>query len=106
MTDDDSGDAKASASDLARTLSADMHLEVSEASLDAVAQAFEQDVVARSHKAKDDEERLTRVELQTQVLSEAVIAITKIEKTLAPAVRAVKHEMHVPGATDQKHGRS
>jgi hypothetical protein len=39
------------------------------------------------------EERLVKVETQTRVLSEAVVAITETADTLAPAVQAVKDEM-------------
>jgi hypothetical protein len=39
------------------------------------------------------EDRLVHVEKQTRGLAEAVIAITEIADTLAPAVKAVKDEM-------------
>ena len=106
MTDENAGDAKARSSELARAISADMQLEVAEADIAAIADAFKQDLMTGCHKAKDDEERLLRVETQTQVLAEAVIAVTRIEETLAPAVRAVKDEMQAPRATDRKPVRS
>ena len=43
--------------------------------------------------ASASEERLTKIETQTRVLAEAVIAITETPAGLAPAVQAVKDEM-------------
>jgi hypothetical protein len=100
MTDEDS-DAKVRASELARELSTNMQLEVSEADLAVIAEAFEQDLMTPCQR-KDDEDRLEKVETQTQLLAEAVIAITRIEETLAPAVQAVKDEMRAPRAIDWK----
>jgi cell division protein ZapA (FtsZ GTPase activity inhibitor) len=40
-----------------------------------------------------DQERIAKLEAQTHVLSEAVIAITDQSATVAPAVKAVKDEM-------------
>jgi len=42
---------------------------------------------------RTDEERLTKIETQTRVLSEAVVAITDTPPSVAPAVQAVKDEM-------------
>ena len=39
------------------------------------------------------EERLAKVEAQTQVLAEAVIAISQVSVGIAPAIVAVKAEM-------------
>ena len=42
---------------------------------------------------KQDKTVVVKVETQTRVLSEAVIAITDTSKAVAPAIRAVKAEM-------------
>jgi hypothetical protein len=44
-------------------------------------------------QATEDEARLVKIETQTRVLAEAVIAITETAATVAPAVQAVKDEM-------------
>jgi hypothetical protein len=48
------------------------------------------DIVQVCHQ---DEARLNKVEAQTRVLAEAVLAITEPADAVAPAVRAVKSEM-------------
>jgi hypothetical protein len=49
--------------------------------------------LSAADKATGDEARLVKLETQTHVLAEAVIAITDTPATLAPAVQAVKDEM-------------
>jgi hypothetical protein len=46
-----------------------------------------------SNDAEVAEERLVKIESQTRVLAEAVIAITESSNTVGPAVQAVKDEM-------------
>lgn len=56
-------------------------------------QAVGEDMHERADKSKLDEDRLAKVEAQTQALAEAVIAITDPGDAIAPAVQAVKNEM-------------
>jgi hypothetical protein len=51
------------------------------------------DLATLSGTAGRDEERLAKVEAQTQVLAEAVIAIAKVSDGIAPTIKAVKAEM-------------
>lgn len=65
-------------------------------SLELLTVAVEQDLVALAVHAADDERRLVRVETQTQLLGEAVIALARTgtsdaaQTSLALAVQAVK----------------
>ena len=66
---------------------------LSKAEFGLLVDALEQDLGKVSAKAILDENRLAKVETQTRVLSEAVVAITETADTLGPAVLAVKAEM-------------
>jgi hypothetical protein len=52
--------------------------------------AVEQDLAALNDRAAEDERRITDVETQTQLLAAAVIAIAATDKSVAPAVKAIK----------------
>ena len=84
-------DARAGAEDLVREASTQNS--VAPAEMESLVDALEKDLETESETARIDEERFLKLEAQTQVLAEAVIAITDTPVTLAPAVRAVKAEM-------------
>ena len=102
MAADIPGDAATNAARLLTTLSDDEFIRLSKAQVGTLVDAIKQDLYTLAHKGIDDEGRLTKLETQTQVLAEAVIAITKTEETLAPAISAVKAEMHGPHSTERK----
>jgi hypothetical protein len=87
--DNDDARAKAeelvAASPLSRLVSAEKR--------ETVVAAVTEDLRATPDQAAIDEERLVKIETQTRVLAEAVIAITDTSDALAPAVQAVKDEM-------------
>ena len=58
-----------------------------------VVDALTRDLNAASEHAGTEEERLVKIETQTRVLAEAVIAITAAADGVGPAVQAVKDEM-------------
>jgi hypothetical protein len=91
MSDEIQGDGHARASELVRKANA--RGELSGAQYALIANAVEQDLLGAADNAKVAEERLVKLETQTRVLSDAVVAITKGAETLAPAVQAVKAEM-------------
>jgi hypothetical protein len=69
---------------------------VSDVSVDerqTLVDALARDLLAASNLADAEEERLVKIETQTRVLAEAVIAITATSDAVAPAVQAVKDEM-------------
>jgi hypothetical protein len=90
-------DFKTKASDLVREVSAQEGDHVSDAFRGSLIDAVEHDLRARSVEAAMTEERLAKVETQTRVLSDAVVAInetiSETPDTLGPAVQAVKDEM-------------
>jgi hypothetical protein len=102
MAADIPGDADTKAARLLPELSEDEFIRLSKAQVGTLVDAIKQDLNTLAHKEMDDEDRLTKLETQTQVLAEAVIAITKTEETLAPAISAVKAEMHGPHSTERK----
>jgi cell division septum initiation protein DivIVA len=102
MAADLPGDADTKAARLLTKLSDDEFIRLSKAQVVTLVDAIKQDLDTLAHKETDDEDRLTKLETQTQVLAEAVIAITKTEETLAPAISAVKAEMHGPHSTERK----
>ena len=106
MVADLTGDAETKAARLLTKLSDDEFIRLSKAQVETLMDAIKQDLDTLAHKEMDDEDRLTKLETQTQVLAEAVIAITKTEETLAPAISAVKAEMHGPHSTERKPGAS
>ena len=55
--------------------------------------AVSADLAAVTATAGRDEERLAKVEAQTQVLAEAVIAMAEVSAGIAPTIKAVKAEM-------------
>jgi hypothetical protein len=66
---------------------------ISPADVGNLVNALTDDFRAESQRATDDEERLAKIETQTRVLAEAVIAITAVDVAVAPAIQAVKDEM-------------
>jgi hypothetical protein len=66
---------------------------LSNADMAPIIRAYAQDLGDASDKSAHDEARLAKVEAQTRVLAEAVVAITETADSLAPAVKAVKDEM-------------
>ena len=95
-------DADTNAARLLTKLSDDEFIRLSKAQVGTLVDAIKQDLDTLAYKERDNEERFTKLETQTQVLAEAVIAITKTEETLAPAISAVKAEMHGPHSTERK----
>ena len=83
-------------------ISEDEFIRLSKAQVGTLVDAIKQDLGTLANKGRDDEGRLSKLETQTQVLAEAVIAITKTEETLAPAITAVKAEMNAPPSTAPK----
>jgi hypothetical protein len=71
----------------------DIEARVSEIFRDLQAAKEGQDLRAGVVDAAVTEERLVKIETQTRVLAQAVVAITGTADTLAPAVQAVKDEM-------------
>ncbi len=71
---------------------------VSLVSRETLTDAVTVDLTAAAHQATGDRERLTKLETQTQVLADAVIAIADTGPSVAvgPAVKAVKAEMSGP----------
>jgi hypothetical protein len=65
----------------------------SELDRETLVAAVAEDLATVSATAGRDEERLAKVEAQTQVLSEAVIAIAEVSVGIAPTIKAVKAEM-------------
>ena len=81
-------------------ISEDEFIRLSKAQVETLVDAIKKDLSTLAHKEVDDEDRLAKLETQTQVLAEAVIAITKTEESLAPAISAVKAEMNAPPSTE------
>ena len=102
MAADLPGDASTRAARLLTKLSDDEFIRLSKAQVGTLVDAIKQDLDTLAHKEIHDEDRLTKLETQTQLLAEAVIAITKTEETLASAISAVKAEMHGPHSTERK----
>jgi hypothetical protein len=65
----------------------------SEVDCETLAAAVAADLAVVAATAGTDEERLAKVEAQTQVLAEAVIAIAQVSDSIAPTIKAVKAEM-------------
>ena len=65
----------------------------SELDRETLVTAVAKDLATVSATAGRDEERLAKVEAQTQVLAEAVIAIAEVSDGIAPTIKAVKAEM-------------
>ncbi len=55
--------------------------------------AITTDLAAASEETESNRDRLHKLETQTRVLSDAIVAITDGSVSLAPAIRAVKDEM-------------
>ena len=102
MAADLPGDADTKAARVLTKLSDDEFIRLSKAQVGTLVDAIKQDLDTLAHKEMDDEDRLTKLETLTQVLAEAVIAITRTEETLAPAISAVRAEMHGPHSTERK----
>ena len=93
MSDEISDEIRTRAADLVTKAAEEVEGDFPKAEFGFLADALEQDLGAASDKATRDEQRLVKVETQTRVLSEAVVAITEVTDTLGPAVLAVKAEM-------------
>jgi hypothetical protein len=93
MSDEILPDANARALDLVRNVIDETGVQVSKIEMGDLVDAVEQDLRTMSDDARLAEARLVKVETQTRVLSEAVVAISETSETLGPAVRAVKDEM-------------
>jgi hypothetical protein len=65
----------------------------SEADRRTMVTAIAEDLDATAETDLSTEARLTKVEAQTQVLAEAVIAISEVPVGIAPTIEAVKAEM-------------
>ena len=83
MSDDIPFDAKARALDLVRNVIDQTGVQVSKIKFGDLVNAVEQDLRTMSDDAGLAEARLAKVETQTRVLSEAVVAITETSETLA-----------------------
>lgn len=68
-------------------------LQVANEFVGTLIEALAKDLHAVTDNASVAEERLVKMESQTRVLAEAVIAIAETAETVAPAVQAVKDEM-------------
>ena len=93
MSEYHAGDSRDQASEAVRLASDHVDSPLSVAQLETMTQALEKDLDAMSDKVRVDEERLAKVEAQTRVLAQAVIAVTDPADAIASAVRAVKDEM-------------
>ena len=102
MVADLTGDAETKAARLLTKLSDDEFIRLSKAQVGALVDAIKQDLATLAHIEINDEDRLSKLETQTQLLAEALIAITKTEETLALAISAVKAEMHGPHSIERK----
>jgi hypothetical protein len=89
----DPAEAKARAVALVQQLADHNTGTLTNAQLAPIIQAVAEDLEDGAGKAVVDEERLAKVETQTRVLAAAVIAMTEIADSVAPAVKAVKDEM-------------
>ncbi len=61
--------------------------------LSIIVAAIKEDLASADVDELNTEERMAKVEAQTQVLAEAVIAIAEVPVGIAPRVEAVKAEM-------------
>jgi hypothetical protein len=87
---------KARAAEIVRDLreaASDQRLQQSKEELETVVGSLEQELRVVSADAEAAGERITKIEAQTRVLAEAVIAITDTAIAVAPAIQAVKDEM-------------
>jgi biopolymer transport protein ExbB/TolQ len=65
-------------------------VQLSQAQLKNLVDAVEQDLGQAADKARHDEDRITRLETQMRILSQAVIALTETAAGIAPAVGLLK----------------
>jgi hypothetical protein len=93
MSDETQADANARAVDLVREVAVQKGIQLSKIEVGVLVDAVQQDLGAESDDATCDKVRLAKVEAQTRVLSEAVVAITETSEALGTAIRAVKDEM-------------
>ena len=92
MSDGTAADINARASELVQKVSREQ-CPVSNADTALLVSAVAEDLGAQAQKATLDEERLTKVETQTRVLADAVVAMTDTVIAVGIAVQAVKDEM-------------
>ncbi len=95
MTKEEADDLKAHAESLIDEASVVTTGHVSLVNRDTLTEALTRDLGAAADKAEIDTDRLAKVEAQTRVLADAVIAIADTGPSIAvgPAVEAVKAEM-------------
>ena len=93
MSDHTAGDGNARVTELLQEISEEDFIRLSREQVANLVNAITEDLHTLADIGKTDAERLAKVEKQTRVLSEAVIAIAETSGTLAPAVQAVKDEM-------------
>ena len=65
----------------------------SELDCETLVAAVAADLATVSATVGREDERLAKVEAQTRVLAEAVVAIARVSDGIAPAIKAVKAEM-------------
>jgi len=87
------GDAISKDRALLKELSEDEFIRLSKAQVGTLVDAIKHDLETLAHKGMSDNDRLAKVEMQTRVLAQAVVAIAETPEALPAAVRAVKAEM-------------
>ena len=93
MTDVRSDDKTAAAVAIVHDIVTDSGRAPSTEQTKTLVAAIAEDLNIAAHQAISNEDRLAKVEIQTRVLSKAIVAITDTSETVAPAVQAVKDEM-------------
>jgi hypothetical protein len=90
MMSDERPDVLIKATEIVQRASTEGIAQLSPADVATLVSAVVQDIV---HADENDEKRLAKVETQTRVLAEAVIALGEPARTLTPAIAAVKAKM-------------
>jgi hypothetical protein len=96
MANDIPGDAALDVARLLPELSDDEFIRLSKEQVVTLVDAIKQDLDTLAHKEIGDEDRIAKLEAQTHLLAEAVIAIAKTAGTRAPAISAVEAGMQRP----------
>jgi hypothetical protein len=94
MADDRADNLNNRASEIRRDLreAAEQHSQPSHEQLERVVEALQRDVRTASDNAVIAEERLVKIESQTRVLTEAVMAITHTADAVGPTGQAATDE--------------
>ena len=92
MSDGTSAGVNARASELVQKVSQEQP-PISNADTAMLVSAVAEDLSTQAEKATLDEERLAKLETQTRVLADAVVAMTDTVIAVGIAVQAVKDEM-------------